>query len=134
MIQIPDGFAPYSEPSPFLDRLGPIYEARGAESPVFGMRILEHHCNRRGFAHGGLLVPLADITLGKSASWGRDPAVPLVTASLTTEFLGSARLGDWLEARADYYRLGSRLAFANCYLAVGDRRVMRASGVFQVTS
>jgi len=43
---------------------------------------------------------------------------------------GSAKLGDWLEARTDIQKLGGRLAFANAYLSVGDERIVRASAVF----
>ena len=131
MEAVPSGFVPYAEPSPFLDRIGPLFQKTGETGPIFGLRVIEYHCNRRGFAHGGLLVSLADIALGKTGEWGRDPPASLVTASLTVEFLGAARLGDWIEAVCDFNRVGRRMAFANCYLTVGERKVVRASGVFQ---
>jgi acyl-coenzyme A thioesterase 13 len=54
----------------------------------------------------------------------------LITASISTDFAGSARLGDWVEARVDIQRVGKRIAFANTYLHVEDRRVVRASAMF----
>lgn len=39
---------------------------------------------------------------------------------------------NWLEARVDVQKKGSRLAFANCYLSVGESRIVRASAVFLV--
>jgi acyl-coenzyme A thioesterase PaaI-like protein len=54
----------------------------------------------------------------------------MVTVSLTTDFADVARAGDWLEAHVDIQKVGSRMAFANCYLWVGERRILRASGVF----
>jgi hypothetical protein len=53
---VPDGFVPYSEPSPFLDRIGPLYEREDADGFALGLLVLDQHCNQRGFAHGGLLV------------------------------------------------------------------------------
>lgn len=47
---------------------------------------------------------------------------------------GMAHPGDWVEAHVDVQRIGSRLAFANCYLMVGERRILRASGVFASSS
>jgi acyl-coenzyme A thioesterase 13 len=50
--------------------------------------------------------------------------------SLTIDYAGSARVGDWVEARAEVQRVGSRLGFANCYLLTGEQRIVRASAIF----
>lgn len=132
---VPDGFLPYKEPSPFLDRVGPLYEREAdAAGLVLGLLVLEHHCNRRGFAHGGLLVTLADIALGKTGERRCDPPVSLLTASLAFDFVGVVRRGEWVEARCDFHRVGRALAFANCYLTSDAGVVGRASGVFKVAA
>jgi uncharacterized protein (TIGR00369 family) len=128
----PSGFEPYAEPSGFLERIGPLLQRRTEAGVVFGVRIAEHHCNRRGMAHGGLVVALADVALGKTGEWFSQPPVSLLTASLTIDFYAAARRGDWLEANTDVIRVGHQVAFGNCYLRVGDRVVARASGVFNV--
>ena len=65
MATTPDGFEPFAYSSAFLDAVGPLYQgARSDGSLLLGLRIEERHCNRRGFAHGGLLVTLADLVLG----------------------------------------------------------------------
>ena len=92
------GFEPYPEMSPFLNRLGPLYLKQGESGPVIGLWVLEHHCNNKNSAHGGLFATLADIALGKTSSWSETPPIPLVTTSLTIDYLGAARLGDWIEA------------------------------------
>jgi acyl-coenzyme A thioesterase 13 len=132
IANIPEGFAPYSQPSPFLDRIGPIYERRSADSVVFGLLVLAHHCNRRGIAHGGLLVTLADVALGKTAEWLNDPPVRLLTTSIAYDFMGNGKLGDWIEARTDFYRVGREVAFANCYFRSNGRAIGRANGQFKV--
>ena len=130
----PAGFEAYSEPSPYLERIGPFFQRRACASVQFGVRIAEHHCNRRGMAHGGLVIALADIALGKTGEWLSQPPVSLLTASLTVDFYGAARRGDWLEAETDITRVGHQVVFSNCYLRVGDNIVARASGVFNVRS
>ena len=128
----PTGFDPYAEPSGFLDRIGPLLQRRTEAGVVFAVRISEHHCNRRGMAHGGLVVTLADVALGKTGEWLSQPPVSLLTASLTVDFYSAARLGDVLEAHTDVVRVGRRIAFGNCYLRVGDMTIARASGIFNV--
>ena len=126
----PDGFTPLFRTSAFLDALGPFYHRRDGRALVLGVRIAEKHCNARGTAHGGLLMTLADIALGYSLAYAEDPPAALTTANLSADFAGSAKLGDWLEARTDIQKLGGRLAFANAYLSVGNERIVRASAVF----
>jgi len=130
---LPEGFQPDDRPSPFLDLIGPVAWKRETNGDyVIGLRIETRHCNTRGTAHGGLLNTLADITLGRVAAMSQDPPLPLVTASLNMDFLGAARIGDWLEVHVEMQQVGRSLAFANAYLSVGERLVARASAVFHV--
>ncbi len=130
MSDPPGGFAPLFRTSPFLDAVGPFYYRRDGERLIIALRIVEKHANARGVAHGGLLMTLADIALGYNTAYREDPPATLVTASLTADFAGTAKLGDWVEAHVDVQKSGRRLAFANAYLAVGDERILRASAVF----
>ena len=133
MSDLPEGFRLDDRSSPFLDLLGPVAWKREANGDyVIGLRVEARHCNTRGTAHGGLLNTLADITLGRVAAMSEDPPLPLVTASLNMDFLGAAKIGDWLEVRVEMRQVGRSLAFANAYLTAGDRRVARASAVFHV--
>lgn len=54
----------------------------------------------------------------------------LVTASLTTDFPGSAQIGDWVTGTASNRRVGRRLAFAACQFRTDDHVVLTASAVF----
>ena len=134
MTKIPAGFAPFEKSSAFLDLIGPLYAKTDERGLVLGIRIDERHCNRRGFAHGGLLVTLADLALGYSSGHGIDQSTALVTINLSADFAGSAQIGEWLETHTDVQRSGGSVAFANCYLTVGDRRLVRVSGIFKVVS
>ena len=99
-------------------------------TPIIGLRLEEKHLNTRGIAHGGMLVTLADTALGIALATSRTPPQPMVTVNLSTDFADAARAGDWIEAHVDIQKVGTRLAFANCYLVVGSKRILRASGVF----
>ena len=126
--KVPRGFrALLRGSSPFLSSLGPLYASADG---VIGLRIEEKHLNTRGVAHGGMLVTLADSALGIVIAMSRVPPHPMVTVNLTADFADVARAGDWVEARVDVQKIGKRLAFANCQLWVGEKRILRASGIF----
>lgn len=128
---VPEGHAPLEFGGPYFRALGPMYGRREAGGGlVVGLRVAEHHLNIQGYAHGGMLTTLADGALGLNIAIARGKRGGQVTVSLTADFLSSARLGDWLEARVTITRMGQRLAYANCDLMVGKRHVLRSSAVF----
>jgi acyl-coenzyme A thioesterase 13 len=131
MIAVPAGFEPLFRTSPFLDLLGPVFYRRLENNAfIVGLRVGQHHANARGLAHGGLLLTLADIALGYVSAFSEDPPLSLTTANMSADFVGSAKLGDWLEAHVDILKIGKRLVFANAHLVVGDERIARVSAVF----
>jgi len=69
---------------------------------VVGLRIDERHTNARGFLHAGVLVAVADVVMGHIAHRAGPPDACLVTASLTTDFPGSAQLDDWVTGARPY--------------------------------
>lgn len=127
---VPEGFQPLKRLAPFLQMIGPIYVKSVDRSRIVAVRVEEKHLNMRGIVHGGMLVTLADSALGINLSYSREPPRPMVTVNLSTDFLEPARLGDWIEAHVQIQRMGLHLAFANCTLQVGDKTILRASGVF----
>ncbi|HVI23431.1 MAG TPA: PaaI family thioesterase [Myxococcales bacterium] len=130
---LPEGFARLDRGGPFLASLGSLYAKKTEQGLVIAMRIEDRHLNTRVIAHGGMLVTLADSALGIAiATAGQDPSRPraFVTVNLSVDFIASAREGDFVEAHVGIEKLGARLAFATCFLQVGTRRVLRASGVF----
>ena len=134
MSDVPAGFTPLFRTSPYLELLGPIYNKREDGKLILGLRAAEKHCNARGFVHGGVFSGLADVALGYNAAFASDPPTPIVTASLTIDYAGSAKQGDWIEVETDVQKIGRTMAFANCYFNVDRKRIVRASGVFNVIS
>ena len=130
---VPAGYVLYDRPSAYLELIGPLYQ--GATDPGrIGLRIDHRHTNARGILHGGVLVAVADVVMGHTARRAAPPGTSLVTASLTTDFPGSARPGDWIHGTATARRVGRRLAFTSCEFSVGDRPVLTATGVFAVAT
>jgi uncharacterized protein (TIGR00369 family) len=131
---IPDGFVPLVPGGTWLTHAGPLYQrddpAHGGV--VIALRLAQKHTNMRGIAHGGMLVTLADSALGRNMHLTRKPSAPMVSVNLSTDFLGAAKVGDWLEAHVSIRKHGARLSFAECELRVGEKVVVRCSGVFAV--
>jgi len=132
MSNPPAGFGALFRSSPVIDLIGPVYSKGEGADLVLGLRVEQKHCNMRGTLHGGIIATLADVALGYTIAFATQPPTGLVTANLTLDFAGTAKIGDWLEARVDVQKKGGRLAFANCYLSVGEQRIVRASAVFVV--
>ena len=127
-----EGFKPLFRSSPVIDLIGPVYSKGEGADLVLGLRVEAKHCNMRGTLHGGILATLADVALGYTIAFSTNPPTGLVTTNLSLDFAGTAKVGDWLEARVDVQKKGSRLAFANCYVSAGEERIVRASAVFLV--
>lgn len=132
MSEVPAGYEPIFRSSPFLDLVGPLYYRKAGQGFVMALRAEAKHCNLRETVHGGVLSTLADIALGYNTALTGPEPIPMVTASLSLDFAGSARLGDWIEVEAEVLKRGKSLAFANCYFFVGEERIARASGIFKI--
>ncbi len=133
----PAGFVPMQSGGPYFTQLGPMYMRRAPGfAVVMGLRLGARHTNILGIAHGGMLATFADGALGSGLAFAHDPARPrvaMVTVSLSTDFLGAAHPGAWLEASVRVRKQGSRIAFAECDLHADGRPVLRCSGVFAVS-
>jgi len=126
MAAAPSAFEPLEDPGPFIEHVGPVL----AEGDVLGLRIESRHLNASGMAQGGLLTTLVGLLnqiLGRRSA---DDERRAATVSLTTDFLGAAREGDWVEARTEVERLGGTLAFADCSLFGIAAGVVRGRAVF----
>lgn len=123
---VPAGFTVH-DAGPFLDHIGPLWVDTGGDR--FGLRVEGRHLNRGGTTHGGLLATLVDTAMGHAVRRSAD-ADAAATVSLTTDYLGPAKQGDWVQTTTEVERLGGRLAFVDCSLRVEDREVVRARAVF----
>ena len=93
----PEGFRPHLSGGEYSNHNGPFYQKLVGRENYRGFYVLERHCNSMGIAHGGVMVSFADALLGLSV-FRKMREAPL-TVRLTTDFLASAKLGEWVEGR-----------------------------------
>jgi uncharacterized protein (TIGR00369 family) len=132
MEAAPSDFEPARFAKGFLYRSGPYFLRRDPDGIVVGLRIDEGHLNYVGVVHGGVLTTFADVALSLQVHEREVPSLSPVTASLTTNFLGAARLGDWLEAHTRIDQIGKRLAHTSGQIRRGPDVIMTMTGVFSI--
>ena len=132
MSNIPDGFKPSGFEGKYLSMVGPYYTKPGANGICVGLWVTDQHINYVDIAHGGVLATLADVSLSLQAHRAEDPALNVTTISLTTNFLGPAMLGDWLEAESQIDRMGKRICYTSGIIRSGEKTVMTMTGVFNI--
>src|SRR6267142_1516311 len=94
-MDIPPEFRPLFRRSPVLELIGPLYCRGEGDDLIIGLRVEAKHCNARGTVHGGILATLADVALGYTMAFSSTPPANLITANLTLDFAGTAKIGDW---------------------------------------
>jgi uncharacterized protein (TIGR00369 family) len=131
MSAVPAGYKPLPAASPFNELVGPLHEKRAEGTVSLGLRVDRKHSNSRGICHGGVLATLADLALGYGlmAKMGGTRG-GFVTAHLDIDYAGAAAIGDWIHSEVEVQRVGARLAFATGFLCVGEKRIVRMSGIF----
>ena len=127
--EAPRGFRLIERTSPFNALVGALYEREESGSLSIGLRIGDKHANSRGICHGGVLATLADLAMGY-AMLHRLGKGGFVTAHLALDYADAAKVGEWIQSAVEIHRVGASLAFANCYLLAGERRIVRASAIF----
>jgi acyl-coenzyme A thioesterase PaaI-like protein len=114
---------------PFELHAGPFYSRIGPDGrPMCAFLAEKKHMNGGGFMHGGCLMTFADYALfaigGEALAGGGS-----VTASLTGEFLDSAREGELIEATGEVTRAGGSLVFIRGTVTTGCRPLLTFSGI-----
>ncbi len=145
MQSIPTGFHQLETTSPFIVHVGPLYIRSGEECIDLGLLIEEKHCNRSGNLHGAMVSAVADIALGQNVAFAllhngafdnikdrESGRSPIATVSMSTDYTGTARIGDWVQTSVEVQRAGRSLAFANAYLIREGERIARTSGIYKV--
>ncbi len=127
-----EGFEPLFRSSPFLDHNGSFFQKRTGSHLVVGINILDKHVNGRGYAHAGILMTLADIAIGYQSAFSEEPPLNLVTISLSSNFLSTAQLGDWLEAHVEIVKKGRNLVHANAQILKGEELVLQSNAVYRI--
>ncbi len=127
----PPDFEPL-DPSPFADRVGPLYLNARGPLPIVGVAVEAQHLNRGGRVHGGLLMTLADIALSAAVRSSLPKGATMWTADLHIAFLQGVSGGEWIEALPSIDRMGRSLVHASCLLKAGEQELAKVLATFAV--
>lgn len=132
---IPPGFKPVKLGGPYMATIGPFYLAEDETNVRLGMYIERQHCNPLAIVHGGLLSSFADMSM--PVLFYKHPVVVASgrvapTVSLQVDFLGAARMGDWIESEAEVLKVTRSLIFAQSKVFANGQLILRASGVYKL--
>ena len=125
----PAGFEPHFSSGGFSNHNGPFYQKLDGENSYRGFYILDRHTNGIGIAHGGLLMTFIDGLLGMTV-FRKTRRAPL-TVRLTTDFISSAKLGEWVEGKGTVVGTTESEVYVSAEIYVGERTVMTAQGIFK---
>ena len=115
----------------FGDLIGPVWHRHDGERMLFGILVAPKHLNRAGNLHGGMLMSLADQSMAVTA---RDATGSKrhATIELNTQFVGSVKPGEFVEARPEVVRPTKSVVFMAVKMFVGDRIVATANGIWKI--
>src|SRR5215217_421278 len=131
-MTVPEGFAPHFRKSPLTEPWEPLYSRRTDAAVIIGLIAATPHTNSRGLVHGGLISALADNAMGLSCGQGLEAAGGLVTVTLTVDFIGAAKLGQWLAFETTFVKRGRTLCFAQAFVTADGEPIARANATFRV--
>ena len=128
--QVPEGFEQLPTGLGFSDNLQPCFRRIRGEDVSFGLFVAEQHCNLMGVCHGGVLSTMADIAAATGLNVARGVVAGSPTLSLSLDFIGPGRLGDWLQADVDQATLKRRFGFSHGTISGPKGLVARFNGTF----
>jgi acyl-coenzyme A thioesterase PaaI-like protein len=127
----PEGYVRAEGRGVFSTHNGP-YFVRPGDGPLVEQAFfaLDRHANGMGLVHGGMLSAFMDGVLAGAAR--RGAARRGVTIHLSIDYLHMARVGEWVMGEARMTRASGDVAFAEGRAYVGERDIVRCSGIFKL--
>jgi uncharacterized protein (TIGR00369 family) len=116
---------------PFEIHLGPVFETGEQGARRFALKIYERHVNMRGVVHGAMLMTFADLTMGQAA-WDATDHAAVVTISMQSQFLKSARVGDVVEVQPQLARRTRSLLFLRGEFQANGETIFTAASIWKV--
>ena len=119
------------EPLGFGELIGPLWQRSDGTVSRFGFVVTAKHLNFNNILHGGMLATLADQSMGMTAQ--RATGIkPHVTIELNIQFIGTVRLGEFVEAHCEVVRAARSIVFMQAKLVAGTRIVASATGIWKI--
>lgn len=114
----------------FEQRAGPFYEKFEDGEGITAFRAGPEHMNGGGFMHGGCLMTFADSALFTIARPAMEGSFG-VTVNLSGDFLDSARVGEYVEARGQITRAAKSIVFVRGLVTADGRPVLSFTGIIK---
>jgi len=127
---IPEGFNELPSGLGFTDNLSPCYMHRTEEGVAVGMTVQKRHGNTMGICHGGVLMTLADIAAASALNHARGVISGAPTVNLSIDFIGAAKVGEWIQSEAHSVTIKRRFGFSSGLILGSKGVVARYSGTF----
>ncbi|MBS0470497.1 MAG: PaaI family thioesterase [Proteobacteria bacterium] len=132
---IPEGFRRFAFSTGFIDAVGPLYGKWDGKDLVMGFRAEMRHCNPGQVVHGGMLATFADMFIPIAARVQAKADVGFApTVNLNLDFIAPAKIGSWVEGKAEFLRAGKSLFFAQGMATADGVLCLRANAIFKVTA
>ncbi len=128
----PAGFRQLTEASGFAAANGPWFEKIEDGRAIRGFLPGPQHANALGIVHGGMLAAFLDSAMGVSV-W-QTLQRRAVTLTLSLDYLGPARIGDWLEAVGEVVGHDEHMAQVRGHLYGPRHQVLGGLGAFALLS
>lgn len=131
-MSIPPGFRELTEASGFAAANGPWFEKVENGHAIRGFLPGPQHANALGIVHGGMLAAFLDSAMGTAVFHTLERRA--VTLRLTLDYLGPARVGDWLQAEGEVFGHDEQVAKVRGRLYGPRHEVLAGLGAFALLS
>ena len=131
-VSIPEGFRELTEALGFARANGPWFEKIENGRVMRGFLPGTQHANALGIVHGGMLAAFLDSAMGR-AVW-HTLRRRSVTLRLSVDYLGPARVGDWLQAEGEVVGHDEHVAQVRGRLYGRRHEVLAGLGSFTLLS
>lgn len=113
----------------FLDHL----DVHRPEQGPWKLTPAEHHANRNGSVHGGVLSTLLDAAMGAAVREGLEEGQETATVALSVTFLAPGKIGEELVVSTEVMQRGGSLVMLNGSVHRPDgKAVAHGVGTFAV--
>ena len=114
----------------YTGRFGPLWTRKEENGWAYGVLPTAEHLNPAGAVHGGVFASLMDHAVS-AVAWEALGRQPCVTVQLDTQFLQAARVGQFLEARAQVVRAAGSLVFMRGTVSHAGEALCQGSAVLK---
>lgn len=113
-------------PSPVFSWLKGIFREIAPGKASVDYLIRKEMCNPVGIIHGGTVALIADETIGIAVACSESD-YHFVTINLSTNYLSSAKEGEYIRAEAEVIRKGNKIIYAECNIYNSEGKLLSKS-------